>query len=748
MELIPQELKDAPNWLVWRFVEKRPGEFTKEPFDAKRAGQHARSNDSSTWSAYQIAEYAWRNSDLSGVGFVLSPESPYICVDLDHCISEDGQILPWAQEILDRFPSYAEISPSGRGIKIYARSSKEKHAKKSHAFDGKQKVELFTQNQYLCVTGNLFGDYREITDCTDAHAWLLDQYFAPKGPPPPPPTRPSYHYVPDTSGGLSADALAWKYIEKVEPAVSGQRGHDRTMRVACILVQGFGLSVEAARPILKSYSSQCLPPWSEKELEHKLKSADAQPGHQTAQGLMPRGWKYAEYLERMPSNGPDIDISAFVRSLEQPAEVKVEAKADEPKSTKLGNFPLEEIEGIPGLLGEIIDYNLRNAIYPQPELAFAGALSLLSALTGRKVRDSRNLRTNLYILGLARTGTGKEWARDINMRILDAANAAHYLGPEDLASDAAIYSQLEQQPSTLFQLDEVAQFFTMIRSGPYTPSHLGKINSSLLKLYTSSNKPMRCTGYADASRNRIINEPHVVLYGTNNPDGLWAALSKKSLTEGLVGRLLVFEGRGYQIAQKRATIETIPQTIIDAVRWWIDFQPGHVLSSINPQPITVPYSGDASDRMDKHIHEINLRQIDEDPDHAAVWSRSGEKAKKLALLFACSRAHTGEDIVVEIEDVNRAIKINNWVTRKLLHECEEQLADNETESNKKKILRIVGSKQMTMNELTRKTQFLKSRDRQELLNDLAEGGDLIMQQFETGGRPKVMLWRPDRVRTP
>lgn len=63
------------------------------------------------------------------------------------------------------------------------------------------------------------------------------------------------------------------YLATIEGAVSGQRGHDRTMRVAGILVQKFGLSIADALPIILDWNQKCQPPWNEKELLHKLQDA-------------------------------------------------------------------------------------------------------------------------------------------------------------------------------------------------------------------------------------------------------------------------------------------------------------------------------------------------------------------------------------------------------------------------------------------------------------------------------------------
>jgi putative DNA primase/helicase len=82
------------------------------------------------------------------------------------------------------------------------------------------------------------------------------------------------------------------YLAKIPPAVAGERGHNRTFHAACILVQGFDLSVQQARPLLIQWNERCIPPWSAAELEHKLadalEAADSRPkGYLANRG--PRG---------------------------------------------------------------------------------------------------------------------------------------------------------------------------------------------------------------------------------------------------------------------------------------------------------------------------------------------------------------------------------------------------------------------------------------------------------------------------
>lgn len=70
---------------------------------------------------------------------------------------------------------------------------------------------------------------------------------------------------------------AANYIRTIPGAVSGSNGHGDTYHVAAVLVEGFGLTVGEARPLMMEYNSRCSPPWSEREIEHKLESVKVDP---------------------------------------------------------------------------------------------------------------------------------------------------------------------------------------------------------------------------------------------------------------------------------------------------------------------------------------------------------------------------------------------------------------------------------------------------------------------------------------
>lgn len=66
---------------------------------------------------------------------------------------------------------------------------------------------------------------------------------------------------------------ARRYVARMPAAVAGQGGHRALWLVALAVVRGFALELEDALDVLRDYSTRCVPPWSERELLHKVADA-------------------------------------------------------------------------------------------------------------------------------------------------------------------------------------------------------------------------------------------------------------------------------------------------------------------------------------------------------------------------------------------------------------------------------------------------------------------------------------------
>jgi len=67
------------------------------------------------------------------------------------------------------------------------------------------------------------------------------------------------------------------YVARMPLAISGSGGSVACLNVAVALRHGFGLTLQQAWPLMVEYSDRCSPPWTPKELEHKLQSAEKRP---------------------------------------------------------------------------------------------------------------------------------------------------------------------------------------------------------------------------------------------------------------------------------------------------------------------------------------------------------------------------------------------------------------------------------------------------------------------------------------
>ncbi len=110
-ERIPQELQQLSQWVNWRNDDGR--KVPVNPSTLRNAGV----NWPDTWSSFGQARQVALEHEL-GMGFVITEDDPYTCVDLDNCIDHDGQIDDRTREILDLLAGWVELSPSETGLHI------------------------------------------------------------------------------------------------------------------------------------------------------------------------------------------------------------------------------------------------------------------------------------------------------------------------------------------------------------------------------------------------------------------------------------------------------------------------------------------------------------------------------------------------------------------------------------------------------------------------------------------------------
>ena len=148
---IPEEMKRANRWLVFKGVPKtkRDGtvELTKEPRQGANPSRKGSSTNSATWCDFETALAAVQNGDCDGLGFALG--DGWAGVDIDNAVGERG-LNREANAIVSEFASYAELSVSRTGVHILVHGE---------VPEGKRSgsIEVYGRGRYFTVSGHALG---------------------------------------------------------------------------------------------------------------------------------------------------------------------------------------------------------------------------------------------------------------------------------------------------------------------------------------------------------------------------------------------------------------------------------------------------------------------------------------------------------------------------------------------------------------------------------------------------------------
>ena len=177
-DLFPPELTCRPQWTMWKAVpqagDKKPRKLPVTTTNA--AGS---TTDPDKWCTFDQARAAFETSDkFAGAGYVFTNGDPFIGIDFDDCVA-GGVTSPEVLEIIEQLGGYAEISPSGRGVKVVC-LGKWPRATGSQIV-APVKIEVYDHGRYFALT----GDIHEASRCEglrqsrqDAIDKLHARYFA------------------------------------------------------------------------------------------------------------------------------------------------------------------------------------------------------------------------------------------------------------------------------------------------------------------------------------------------------------------------------------------------------------------------------------------------------------------------------------------------------------------------------------------------------------------------------------------
>ncbi len=443
---------------------------------------------------------------------------------------------------------------------------------------------------------------------------------------------------------------------------------------------------------------------------------------------------------------PDLEHGAEVaQSILDSHQRKVAEQIS--RDYRIGTTPADEHEGeapnvMPssGLIRDIAERIIATSVRPQPILAVMAATAYVATLAGRKYQTETGLRTNLYVVGLAESGAGKDHARK------EISNLALYTGTDDhiggdrIASGPGLVSSLVHEPSKLFMLDEIGMMLQSMMGVKADP-HKRELMSTFMTLYSSAGSVYRGTEYADRDQKKgqDVVSPNACIYGTSTHSSFYAALTSSQGFDGTLSRLIVASTSYHRPDRQRPDTRQPPQSLIDRIKALSDHDPrggnlqgaggGHI--GTNPQVVAMDdgvFSAweTLDDDMDTYMHDDASR---------SVYSRVAENAAKLALTYAVARDHVSPRIDAEAFQWGADIAL--WAANTMMREVARYVADNDTEREIKAVLNAIrdaGPEGIRQRDLLRRMRSIRKRDLEEICARLYESGEIVMEQRQPEGR--------------
>jgi hypothetical protein len=211
----------------------------------------------------------WFSDDRYNIGVVCGP-SNVVCIDVDPRNGGNETITALTAE-LGPLPDTVQADSGGGGNHyVFLRPPGDLVSKLGPGVDLLRDSRQFLVEPSKHASG---GMYRwqaghapdEIRIASLPDAWIKKLKVVPV------PQRPA-KMPPIIQSDLRAER-ARRYLAKMPGAVSGDNGHTQTFNAVACVMFGFDLDPDTTFDIIASdYNHRCDPPWSERELRHKIQS--------------------------------------------------------------------------------------------------------------------------------------------------------------------------------------------------------------------------------------------------------------------------------------------------------------------------------------------------------------------------------------------------------------------------------------------------------------------------------------------
>ena len=664
---IPQELKDLVQWVCWKYETPFGSKPTKVPYDPRGIVPHRASTmKRDDWCSFEEARAAYENSNglYDGIGFVFSEADEFCGIDFDDP-QGDPEMWERQQIIFKAVPSYAELSPSGKGLHIICKAKVPFGKKRAD-------VEIYSSGRYFTMTGNVERN-APIVDCQDAVSQIWEQLG-----------------VSATIANFNGDPFPKHEDQAIYDMAANAKNGELFVRLWNGDWTGYPSNADgsgsseadfALIDIIAHYSN------NKPQIQRMFETSALGKRAKYAQASASRRATLIGYMvnKSFDRKLPPVDLSAIMNSFNEaraasPSAVAPSAVMPNPHGTAPApgaivadtvapdHFPPASTPGpfydgfdlsiwqrqVPSpdtLIGGIAKFIYDASPRPIYEVSLCAALGFMAGMCGRAYNVTGQ-GLNLYIMLLASSGTGKETMASGISKIVETVAGLRpeldkgvddifrrIIGPSDLASGQGLLRALGDSPTHCFVsiTGEIGLKMQQICSDRASAADT-QLQRVILDLFNKSGKSgvIQPTAYSDKTKNTpIIKQPAYTMLGEGVPQTFYQALDERAVSSGLIPRFICVEYNGpTPYFNKHGSSVVPPPALIHKIDTWYTA----VVSRMHKNDIyDVRCSHEAevmSERLDKY--QIDKMNAADDDVLKSVWNRLHAKVMRVAALLAIS----------------------------------------------------------------------------------------------------------------
>lgn len=380
------------------------------------------------------------------------------------------------------------------------------------------------------------------------------------------------------------------------------------------------------------------------------------------------------------------------------------------------------------------------------------AVCLARAIAGKIT--CQGVWPNIYCIKVGPTSSGKSVADHEMRKALNNAGLSDFYGMTDVASGAAIYRGLEQNPRTILVLDEATPIFRRYqKADPVSDS----IRDALLDLYSSPGQAVR-KPYGNSKLSINIENPCLIFTGNATPI-IFDSITPDDFRTGTMQRVdfFCYDGPIPQRGVRQSSNPPLDAFVKGLAELYSANRGGNLGTPLGGTNITgaaveIDLDQEATSILNDYSRDIITRsnELSEESGKRGIVSRGYDLAIKYALIhIGSTRAGSAIFEPMTGRDIEWGIKASEMITSWKVNVLSGRVTSGEFHRNceifKDAIKAVVQKGQRpTFKNMADRRKILKNwkrKDSEEIIAVLMKRGEIIVDESGT----KTAYYLPKKV---